>query len=409
MKKKFLAMALCLATVLSFSACGNEKDNTESTQAEESVNKVSSADIEIDPEKVVKELADYKNIQVTIGGDYDVTDEDVAEQIETVLANFGIQFEKVTDRDVVQAGDFVGIEYVGLDQNGEAFEGGSTTSEVVMDIDNNLDATHNMPYVANFCDNLFGAKVGETVDQPLTFPENYGNAELAGQDVTFQITVNAIYKKVSVDTLTDEFVSENFSKYELKTVQELKDYMREYLTFTATNSKLSDTLDVCEQYLLDNSKVEVPEEYLEARLNEYIDKFEKQYITGTETMDSYFESGGYSKDEVIGQWKTSLEEQIRLEQIFLLIAKKENVEMDPDEYQEFIEGQITANQEYNTEDDIYEEFGNGNKEGGKAYVENLFRIRKAMTLVAESAVVTIENGNTSEGSESVEEGTEATE
>ena len=72
MKKKFLAMALCLATVLSFSACGNEKDNTESTQAEESVNKVSSADIEIDPEKVVKELADYKNIQVTIGGDYDV-------------------------------------------------------------------------------------------------------------------------------------------------------------------------------------------------------------------------------------------------------------------------------------------------------------------------------------------------
>ena len=81
MKKKFLAMALCLATVLSFSACGNEKDNTESTQAEESVNKVSSADIEIDPEKVVKELADYKNIQVTIGGDYDVTDEDVAEQI----------------------------------------------------------------------------------------------------------------------------------------------------------------------------------------------------------------------------------------------------------------------------------------------------------------------------------------
>ena len=223
MKKKFLAMALCLATVLSFSACGNEKDNTESTQAEESVNKVSSADIEIDPEKVVKELADYKNIQVTIGGDYDVTDEDVAEQIETVLANFGIQFEKVTDRDVVQAGDFVGIEYVGLDQNGEAFEGGSTTSEVVMDIDNNLDATHNMPYVSNFCDNLFGAKVGETVDQPLTFPENYGNAELAGQNVTFQITVNAIYKKVSVDTLTDEFVSENFSKYELKTVQELKD------------------------------------------------------------------------------------------------------------------------------------------------------------------------------------------
>ena len=83
--------------------------------------------------------------------------------------------------------------------------------------------------------------------------------------------------------------------------------------------------------------------------------------------------------------------------------------MDPDEYQEFIEGQITANQEYNTEDDIYEEFGNGNKEGGKAYVENLFRIRKAMTLVAESAVVTIENGNTSEGSESVEEGTEVTE
>ena len=62
-----------------------------------------------------------------------------------------------------------------------------------------------------------GVAVGETVDLPLTFPETYGNAELAGQDVVFTVTVNSIKE---LPEITDAFISE---KTEFDTVDAYKE------------------------------------------------------------------------------------------------------------------------------------------------------------------------------------------
>ena len=42
---------------------------------------------------------------------------------------------------------------------------------------------------------LVGHKVGETFDLNLKFPDDYKtNTELAGKDVTFEVTLNGVYK-----------------------------------------------------------------------------------------------------------------------------------------------------------------------------------------------------------------------
>lgn len=84
-------------------------------------------------------------------------------------------------------GDTVNIDYTGY-LDGEAFDGGSTDGAGA-DLELGSDT-----YIDGFEDGIVGHKVGETFDLNLTFPENYGNSDLAGKDVVFTVTLNGIYQ-----------------------------------------------------------------------------------------------------------------------------------------------------------------------------------------------------------------------
>ena len=69
MKKRIIALMLCMTTVLAFNGCGNAKtqDTEQSTEnAKVTYNGPSSAQMDIDLEKQVSKLADYKGIDVTM-------------------------------------------------------------------------------------------------------------------------------------------------------------------------------------------------------------------------------------------------------------------------------------------------------------------------------------------------------
>ncbi len=84
-------------------------------------------------------------------------------------------------------GDTVNIDYTGY-LGGEAFDGGSTDGAGA-DLELGSDT-----YIDGFEDGIVGHKVGETFDLNLTFPENYGNSDLAGKEVVFTVTLNGIYQ-----------------------------------------------------------------------------------------------------------------------------------------------------------------------------------------------------------------------
>ena len=124
MKKRIIALMLCMTTVLAFNGCGNAKtqDTEQSTEnAKVTYNGPSSAQMDIDLEKQVSKLADYKGIDVTISGNYDVTDEGVEKNILSLLPYYGIAGIEIKDRDTVQEGDYVKVDYHGY-LDGEAFD-----------------------------------------------------------------------------------------------------------------------------------------------------------------------------------------------------------------------------------------------------------------------------------------------
>ncbi len=118
------------------------------------------------------------------------------------------EYRTVTDRPA-RRGDYVNIDYIGY-HNGVPFQGGSANGSMASIIENS-------GFVPGFVEGIIGHKTGDTFDVNITFPANYGNTTLAGQPVTFKITLNEIYDI----TLSDE----QFANYENIGYDTYEDYV----------------------------------------------------------------------------------------------------------------------------------------------------------------------------------------
>ncbi|MBC7880887.1 MAG: trigger factor [Anaerolineae bacterium] len=78
-------------------------------------------------------------------------------------------------------------------------------------------------FIAGFVEGLIGIEIGETRILDLTFPEDYAQAELAGQEATFEITLNDLKTK-QLPELDDEFAQE-ISDGDFETLDGLKEFL----------------------------------------------------------------------------------------------------------------------------------------------------------------------------------------
>ncbi|MGN0414303.1 MAG: FKBP-type peptidyl-prolyl cis-trans isomerase [Agathobacter sp.] len=401
MKKRTIAILLCMTTALAFAGCGKnaQAGDTQSTQGTEAAvityNGPSSAQMDIDLEKQVTKLADYDKIDVTISGDYEVTDDQVKEHTLSLLPYYGITGIEVKDRDTVKDGDYVKVDYTGY-HKGEAFEGGAA-EDVMLDVTNNTDVVNQTGFIDGFTDGLKGAKVGDEVSSDVTFPEEYPqNEDLAGEKTTFKFKVKGIYEPVTLDKLTDDMVAEAFTEEGLKTKDELIQSVKEALTSQAESNKNQDTVSEVEDYVVKNSQVDIPEDYLNARLSEYQKQFSDQYCSETQSLEEYLTANGTTLADQQKSWKSALEQQIKIEFLFGRIAELEKIEVDEDDFAQFVNYLISSSSQMSTEDEVYEYYGNGSKEDGEKSLRQLYRVNKAISHVAKNANVTVDKGTDTE-------------
>ena len=393
MKKRMIALLLCMTTVFAMSGCGNgSQKSTESateSSVQETYNGPSSAQMDIDLSKQVTKLADYKGIDVTITGDYDVTDDQVNERTLALLNYRGVKGIEVKDRDTVQDGDLVLVDFTGY-HNGEAFDNGAAT-DVMIDVSNNCEATQQTGYIDGFSDGLIGAKVGEETSSDVKFPDEYpNNPDLAGEMTTFKFNVKGIYKPLNLDELTDDQVKDAFSEAGVETKEDLIKNVRAMMEKQALNTKSQDTINEVQTYMLDNSEVTIPDDYMKARLAEYQAQYTRDNCSDTQTLEEYLKANNTTLEEQQKTWKESLEKQIKIEFIFGRIAEIEGLKIDQDKYDQFINYIISSgNSELTTEEDIYDYYGNGNKEDGEKDLKKLYLANDALSFVIENANVTV--------------------
>lgn len=227
--KRNVALVACVTLVLGLlTGCGNNDADTTKT-ADNANDSISIMDI--DPTEYIDELGDYSNVAVEVPAKAVIDDA----MVEACIANMLSQMPSTvkTDKQVVETGDIVNIDYEGK-LDGVAFEGG-TAQGYDLTIGSGM-------FIDGFEDGLIGKKVGETVVLPLTFPENYGNAELSGKETEFTVTINYIGEEKEPE-LNDETAAEAAAMMGLSDITDaagLKNYVKKNLIMIADSNYEAD-------------------------------------------------------------------------------------------------------------------------------------------------------------------------
>lgn len=267
------------------------------------------AEVPLKPEVT---LGDYKNIEVT-KQDRTVTDEDVADELESRRQR---AVELTLKDDAAEEGDTVVIDFEGY-KDGEKFDGGSA--------ENHSLELGSGQFIPGFEDQLIGAKSGDEKDVEVTFPEEYGAEELAGQDVVFKVVVHEVKEK-RVPELDDEFAKDVDD--EVETLDELKDKIRQQLEKSKDRAATEATDDEAIQKAVENAEVpEIPEamidEEVDRQFNLFINNLQQQGIS----KDQYMSMIGTSEQELRDQFRNEADFNVKTNLVLEAIAKAENIDV----------------------------------------------------------------------------------
>ena len=260
-KRKLFASAAILAMAIMAAACGKKTETKDSEKA--SGSEVSASTLtedspeikELEALKVPAEpklsemgkitLPDLKGITVTVEPLETVTTEEVDQAIQKTLEQ-----NPTAVKDASKEGDTVNIDYSGT-INGEKFDGGTAEKQ-----DLKLGSGD---FIPGFEDQLIGKKAGDEVTVKVTFPESYGNTELAGKDAEFAVKIHEVKR---VATLTDEWVK-NYEGTTAETVESYRDQVREQLQARKDFNYHSNIQDQALQQISEQAKIEPSEKLME--------------------------------------------------------------------------------------------------------------------------------------------------
>lgn len=331
MKRSLKLGAVCLGMAVLLCACG--KGSTESTEAASSETETAQSEAvsetvaetedtnvypyEYDVESMVK-LGEYKGLTYT-ETDVSVSDDEVESQINSTLTAHATA-EQITDR-AVEDGDTVNIDFEGK-IDGKTFDGG-TASGASLTIGSGT-------FIDGFEDGLIGVKPGDKTTLKLKFPDEYKtNTDLAGKDVTFDVTVNYIKGDDIVPELDDDFVK-GLNIDDVSNVKEYRAYVKSQLQANkeseAEKSKQSELL----QQAVDNAEIkEIPEELVTQYDTQYTDYY-KQYASyfGLELSDFLTQYMNQTEEEFNQSAEDYGKERAGYMLVVSAIAKAEKVDVD---------------------------------------------------------------------------------
>lgn len=321
-----------------------------------------TAEVAVKPEIT---LGDYKGIEVSKEVE-EVTDEAVDHELGHVREQ-NSRLVDVTDR-AVQDGDTVVVDFEGF-VNDEAFEGGKAENyELVI-------GSHS--FIDTFEEQIIGHEIGESFDVNVTFPEEYHQAELAGQPALFKVTVNGIKFK-ELPELDDELakdVSEfdTLEEYKASIRKELEDKGEE----AATSKLRQDVLDK----VIENSTIELPEPMVDLEAeNMTYDMAQRLQYQGL-SLEQYFQYTGQNMETLKMSMRPEAEKKIKSSLVLEAVAAAENIVVTDQD----VEDEITRMAEmYNMEvEKIKETIGDDEQESIKQDLLN----QKAYDLIVEAANV----------------------
>jgi trigger factor len=263
------------------------------------------------------DLQEYKGVQVEKRAL--VVDEKVVDSRLAELQDGMAQLKSLEEPRPAVEGDFVSIDFKGF-LDGVPFERGEAKDYLLQLGSNN--------FIPGFEDQVVGMSPGENRNVNVTFPADYGNADLAGKDVTFEVTVKEIKVK-ELPALDDDFAKQ-FGPFE--SIADLKAKISEVFEKEEVQKIENEVRDNIVKALIEKHEFEVPEAMVEKQLNVLIENM-KSNLAG---QNMTFEQLGTSEEKIREQSRSVAVSQVKGSLLLAAIADKENVTVADAEIEEKI-------------------------------------------------------------------------
>jgi trigger factor len=274
------------------------------------------------------ELGEYKGLEV--GRREPEADE---AQVEAEIAAMRERLARLqTAERAAAAGDYVVVDYVGRlarasspegegegdgapegeEPTWEPFAGGEGRDQLVELGSGNL--------IPGFEEGLIGASAGETRTVGLRFPDDYGNAELAGCETSFEITVKEVKRK-ELPELDDDFaVDAGFDDLE-----ELRADIRRRLLEADEERIDAEFREAALDAAVAGAKVAVTDELAEARAHEMWERLLHSLEHRGINRETYLRLTDRAEPDILAEMRPEAERALRREAVITAVVAAEGI------------------------------------------------------------------------------------
>jgi len=244
---------------------------------------------------------------------------DVVDKALEQIAKFNSTHIPVPEEDLAardsgaKVGEILTVDFVGKIED-VAFEGGTAT-DVPVEIGGS-------GFIPGFAEQLEGARPGETRTINVTFPENYGKAELAGKAATFEITVKQLSTQ-EIPAIDDE-LAKKVGTDNLASMREIVSGRQQQEYDNLSRMKLKKALLDALSGLVD---FPVPASIADQEFNQIWQQFEAARKAGTQDE----EDKGKDDDTLKAEYRAIAERRVRLGLLLAEIGRINNISVSEQE------------------------------------------------------------------------------
>jgi trigger factor len=294
--------------------------DVEIVQAEEGKPLIFKATVPIRPEV---ELGDYTSFNFR--PEIETTDDAKVDKVIEELRDQNASLSPVEDR-AAQKGDYAVIKYEGT-REGVPFDGGSAERMPLIIGEDRL--------IPGFEDELVGLSVGDTKGFDITFPADYGEETLAGQQAHFEVEVRELREKILPDA-DDDFAR---SMGDFTDLANLREEVTKRLQRNALDKARHTFSDRIIEYAVANATIDLPDVLVEQEVEVMHDEFRSALARQGISDEAYAKVSGKSHEELHADFRPDAEKRVKVLLVLSKIAEVENLTIaDADVEAEIVRG-----------------------------------------------------------------------
>lgn len=265
------------------------------------------------------ELPDLSKI-VASTKDVEVSDKEIADALDT-MANMRATFLDKTG--TVAQGDRVEID-IDATMNGVALEAGKARAMALV--------VGGESFIPGFEDRLVGLACDMPSTFDLTMPADWHDQALAGNVVTFTVTVRKI-QAVLKPGIDDAFAT---SMGQFTSLAQLQDSVRDRMSHEKADRERSRVRSALLESVIDATTIDVPDDMRDAELEAMLSRFRHDLASRGMDLAMYLASIKKTEEELRTQWKPQAVRQVKAGIVLRTLQRNHKIGVEPAELEEAV-------------------------------------------------------------------------